>query len=93
MFVDTYVLVAVGVAEATSGSVFDTYFSVVAGVVDVCIGPCCGRSRSGQPFFGRGSLRKKAAQARGKTTQATARCEHVLHFSAWLSCAVAREVI
>ena len=45
MFVDTYVLVAVGVAEATLGSVFDTYFLVVAGVVDVCIGPCCGRSR------------------------------------------------
>ena len=51
MFVDTYVLVAVGVAEATCGSVFDKYFSVVAAVVDVCIGPCCGRSRSGQPFL------------------------------------------
>ena len=31
-----------------------------------------------------------AAQARGQTTQATARCEHVLHFSAWLSCARAK---
>ena len=29
----------------TRGSVFDTYFLVAAGVVDVRAGPCCGRSR------------------------------------------------
>ena len=37
-FVDTYVLVAVGVADATCGSFFDAYFLVAVGVVDVFTG-------------------------------------------------------